>query len=257
MKRKIGLVIAIIAVGAFASGANATIITYEMDVMPDADATPMTIGAAGGGDGGTGLIGDGTARFTDLTDSGNKGYYLTGLGTSHTVDLRVKSNVATLTGSNPRSMSVFNGANGRGVRLETGGINFINGGNASSGSAAVDLSAYHQLRIVVSPAGAEVYDLGTVENATVPVGGWTPLITGITLGGSGYSPEVDADNGTGGTCINSLGGGSTTNNDIEVAWFRINTDTALGAMDPIIIPEPAALALLGLSGLPMLWRRRR
>jgi len=164
------------------------------------------------------------------------------------MDMRVKANLDTVIGSSTkRSMSVYDGANGRGIRIEKSGLTLVDGGGGDKGKAAVDISAYHMIRVAVSGGNANIYDLESTPGA------WTLLVGPIALGGSGFASETQVAEG--GISVNSLGGGSTSNSDFELDWLRLDVGTDRGATGAII-PEPAALALMLVGGLPLLRRRR-
>src|SRR3990172_6258470 len=123
MRRKMGwvLLIATVGVGFFACAADAAVVIYEMSVAPDAEAVPMTKYGTGFGQGGGGLLGDGTARFVDTGNFGNEGFVLQGFASGWTADTRIAILANTGPGNDARSIGIRQASgNGRALGFLTG-----------------------------------------------------------------------------------------------------------------------------------------
>jgi hypothetical protein len=119
-------------------------------------------------------------------------------------------------------------------------------GTGPLGSAPVDLSNFHRVRIVVTPAGMTVYDLENDLDGG-PGFNWAVLAGPITLGGSGAGFDVGGVPITNGALhINSLAGSSTTRSDYTLDWLRIDTGVDRGATQAIIA-GPVVLCGAGVS----------
>ena len=100
------------------SGAWSAVHTYEMAVAPDAEANPMTRVEDGFGEQG-GLLG-GTAAFADIGIGGAPGFYLNNLGSTYTIDIRVRADINPMgpVGYTARSIGVADADNfGPGIQI--------------------------------------------------------------------------------------------------------------------------------------------
>ena len=287
MRRKIGLVLGGIAVCMFATVANADILSYEMDKSLD-DASyasdPFQWVKHGDGygdlvagdfnppeDAGYNKIGQGndptavSSRFSDTGSYGNDDWGISGFAqspgsTGWTVDMRAWGEENTEGATARRSGGMSNASNaGRRIRIEPRNaandslrIVFVSAGPVATfyidpTPDATNPTLFHMIRFVLPNDGSGIYlyDLERWDAAT----GW--LLVGVCtdIGGTHSAP------GAGGLTLNAASGGQVTNSKFSADWVRIDTENALGAMDPIL-PEPVTLALLGLGALPMLRRRR-
>jgi hypothetical protein len=258
MGRTIGIVAGIVGLGFVACGAKAAQLNYEMD---------QDLAAAGwiqygGGYGSTiaspsdlgpprnaGVQGDGTAKFVDSGANNSKdGFILGGLGSSFTVDMRIKVNSAYAgSGSNQWVMGVNDGIysapNGsnlqRGILYDTGTIKIVNG-TAGATTGTVDLTAWHMIRLEVVYTDADnatlsIYDLQNWNGSA-----WAPIVS-RTLGGSGAPGELTTAVSGGSMSLNTMQvspGTSITNSDFSLDWLRINVGSSLGASAPIMSGPP-------------------
>ncbi len=259
--------VATLALGALlavnAPSARAAVQTYEMTVAPDAESPAMTkvedgFGDSAAGDLGpplnAGLQGDGAARFVDTGDNGFDGYYINGIGSTYTIDMKVKANQTVLpsSGNDVRSMGFHDGgtdgADQRGLRIEPGALTLVNGsGPVSGGTASVDLTTCHRIRIVIDAGQVTIYDLENDLDAGAGFN-WAVLAGPVSLGGSGAGFGVAGADTTGGAVhINSFASTTTTRSDFNLDWLRIDTNTNRGATTDII---PGAAETTPASCLP-------
>jgi len=250
MRRKIGLVVALAAVGFFACGANAAVMGWDFDADPDTGPNPMTRVGTGYGTG-TGLVGDGTAIFWDsLSVGGNNGFIIGGWTGGYTFDIRVKVLESVTNSTSAKSLSFKQYAQdgtlvdqGRGVALDTNAIRLT--GNGTVRTYGADLTDFRWIRLSV-PNDGNVYPyLWDASTST-----WIDL--GFQgLGQSGPGAEIVRA----GIALGSLSGSGTTTGKFVIDTAGVDSSVARGAVGAPI-PEPATLALLALGAIPMLRRRR-
>jgi hypothetical protein len=271
----------------FTSGARASQINWEMSVSPMADTVPMSNAAGSTGDGfgngttdnaspvfaglqdGTHGAPAGSARFVDDTSSGNNGMYRQTFGGDWSADLRIKVE-ATTAGSGGRSIGIayLDGA-GRAIAFGTGtgnGFTFKVRSNADIPGDVVGVpdnggaDGFHMIRMVLHDDAVnntfKLYDLENDLDAGPGVN-WNLLLSDSANMNGATGKPTSLGGAAGGIELNSESGGTTTLSQFVLDWLRVNNNTALGATDPIMTPEPATLALLALGGIPMVMRRRR
>ncbi len=256
------------------------------DPAVDFDAGPQITGAPAGS---AGLQGDGTARFIDSGNYARAGFYKTGLGNVFTVDMRVMANWSiggnTITGgangaSGMRSMAITNG-NAEGVLNSGPGVEIRLSSPANrgiqlagwNGSAEVKssptwvntnptLAGFHNVRFSMNNTTLTIYDLENDADPGPGVNYAVFLTTDMAAAGiqdAGADAAISGTAGGGGFQINSMEATGTRTGwtDFSLDWLRISTGTALGATDPVIVPEPASLGILSLGMIGLMWRRRR
>ncbi len=226
----------------------------------------------------------GTARFVDSSDtSGNNGMLKQGFAGGYTVDMRIFVELST-TGAggdpNGRTAMAVSEANNH-----SRAISFLNSNDAGlggpvaapnafrfriginvTGTGTEEISvpnnpanptSFHMVRMVIpNNTTLKLYDL---ENDLDPGAGvnWNLLGTYTGLTGNTGRPSSLNSTTTGGIELNSESGGNTRSSKFSLDWLRINDSAALGATDPIMVPEPATLALMITGLLPLMMRRRR
>lgn len=164
------------AMAAAALAANYTI-EYEMDASPDTPAgfyknpsDPFNIGALSVGSYGSGsTFANGILHYLNGAN-GPVGYYwhqAQNMGTTLTVDMRVKVNAHT-GGTKPQSMCWCHGGNGgEGMQLNPDSIAFNAFGNnplncVQQPAAAVDLTSFRRIRVTLNFTDPTQYDYATL-----------------------------------------------------------------------------------------------
>jgi hypothetical protein len=267
----------------YASGAQASQINWEMSVSPLVDTVAMT-NVPGTGDGfgnGTTEVASphfsglqngtngpaGTARFVDSGSTGNNGMYRQTFGGDWSADLRINVE-ATTAGGGGRSIGIayadgagraiaFTDGTGNGFTFRVVSSGTVNSANVPDNGGS---DGFHMIRMVLHDDAGQntlaVYDLENDTDAG-PGYNWNLLLfDNVNMNGATGKPgSLSAL--AGGIMLNSESNSGTSSSKYLMDWLRVNNNTALTANDPIMVPEPATLAMLILGGVPMLIRRRR
>lgn len=277
---------------AYSSGAMASVIIWNMSVSPAADTVPMTVVGTGDGFGNGGSDNGsphfagvqngtngpvGTARYVDSGATGNQGMYRQGFGSAWTADLRisVEVSVAPSNGSMASFRATTDGGTNFGGRTigfldrNTAGLGPNGGGNGfrlrigqgvigDSEATVPDSSlstTFHSIRLVFpGDQTVKLYDLEQDLDAGPGVN--YVLLKTFLVGGGSTGMDSNLTTG-GGLFLNSDANNGTTAGRMSLDWLAVNNNTALGATDVAMVPEPATLAMLVLGCVPMLIRRRR
>ncbi len=241
------LVAALMVAGPFAAGASAAVFGWEFTVHPTQEAIPMqeakgSSGVETGYGGGQGLLGDGTAEFSDNPNlSGNYGFYYNGLTGPFTMDLRIKV-LEDVTNGGGKSISFRDQTgNGRGMQFDLNKIELVSSGNVRT-YGPIDFTQWQIVRNSF-PGNGTVDTYLWVSGTFVHLGNQG-------MGGSGYSDLLDSP----GIGIGSLAGSSTNSGKFLMDWVFVDDLEARGDRPPPI-PEPATLLMAALCGAPLLRRR--
>jgi len=264
--------VALVNIGLFAGGARATFYSeqYEMTASPDTVAGTVngfTLNvAAGNGDNGPSgsTFSGGIMTFLDNgNSSGDQGFFLPSSSTlligstAYLADFRIRVLQDNLPASTGKIMSFKSNGNGRGLHMDTSGVQFVNGSGGVGSASGYDFTtSFVECRVIVDGSGANTVSLyvSTTGSVNTPTSNYQ-LLAQTTMGGSGYAPELGAI----GFALGSTAGSSTTLANFQLDWFRVEsgTTTLNSVWETAPVPEPGTLALLALGGVLLVVRRRR